>query len=97
MSEFVKQPDTPDWAAAWEATCEQLRAELRGTQLADMRKRLGITQNLLAKRMGVSQAHVSQIEHGQISGLDTLHTYVIALGGTLDIVAVFGDHIVKMA
>ncbi|MEU6715333.1 helix-turn-helix domain-containing protein [Nonomuraea sp. NPDC046802] len=110
MSDFVKWSDTkakireidPGWdaperVAAREVSREQLRAELRGTQLAEMRKRLGISQKLLAERMGVSQARVSQIEHGQIGGLDTLRTYVIALGGTLDIVADFGDHTVKVA
>ncbi|WP_449061377.1 helix-turn-helix domain-containing protein [Planomonospora algeriensis] len=110
MSEFVKWSDTktkireidPEWdsperVAAREASREQLRAELRGAQLAEMRKRLGISQKLLAERMGVSQARVSQIEHGQIGGLDTLRSYVVALGGTLDVVADFGDHTVKVA
>ncbi|MEU6414328.1 hypothetical protein [Microbispora sp. NPDC046933] len=59
MSEFVKSSDTkarvreidPDWdsperAAAREASREQLRAELRGAQLAEMRKRLGVSQLL---------------------------------------------------
>lgn len=110
MSEFVKWSDTkaeireidPEWdsperIAAREAGREQLRAELRGVQLAEMRKRLGISQKLLAERMGVSQARVSQIEHGRIGGLDTLRAYVVALGGTLDVVADFGDHTVKVA
>lgn len=56
MSEFVKWSDTkakireidPEWdsperIAAREAGREQLRAELRGVQLAEMRKRLGIS------------------------------------------------------
>lgn len=47
--------------------------------------------------MGVSQARVSQIEHGRIGGLDTLRGYVVALGGTLDVVADFDDHTVKVA
>jgi len=51
----------------------------------------------MAERMGVSQARVSQIEHGQIGGLDTLRSYVVALGGRLDVVADFGDHSVKVA
>ncbi|WP_223166809.1 helix-turn-helix domain-containing protein [Nonomuraea sp. SYSU D8015] len=45
------------------------------------------------KRLGISQARVSQIEHGQIGGLDTLRAYVVAL----DVVADFGDHTVKVA
>lgn len=110
MSEFVKWSDTkarireidPEWdsperVAARETSREQLQAELRGAQLADMRKRLGLSQKLVAERMGVSQARVSQIEHGQIGGLDTLRSYVVALGGRLDVVADFGDHSVKVA
>ncbi len=110
MSEFVKWSDTkakvreidPDWdsperVAARETGREQLRAEQRGAQLADARKRLGVSQKLVAERMGISQARVSQIEHGQIGGLDALRSYVVALGGTLDVVADFGDHTVKVA
>ena len=110
MSEFVKWSDTqakirevdPDWdsperVASREASREQLRAELRGAQLSEMRKRLGVSQKLLAERMGISQARVSQIEHGQIGGLDILRAYVTALGGTLDVVADFGDHSVRVA
>ncbi|GHH72532.1 putative antitoxin HigA3 [Streptosporangium violaceochromogenes] len=104
MSEFVKWSDTkakireidsegdsPERVAAREAGREQLRAELRGAQLAEIRKRLGVSQ------ARVSQARVSQIEHGQIGGLDTLRSYVTALDGTLDVVADFGDHTVKVA
>ncbi len=41
--------------------------------------------------MGVSVGRVSQIEHGDLSGLDVLDRYVTALGGRLDLVATFGD------
>lgn len=98
MNKFVKRSDSkakvrevdPEWdsserVAAREASREQLRAELRGAQLAEMRKRLGVSQKLLAERMGISQARVSPIEHGQIGGLDALRSYVVALGGTLDV------------
>ncbi|WP_066364547.1 helix-turn-helix domain-containing protein [Herbidospora mongoliensis] len=110
MSEFVKWSDTkaqrreidpdcdsPERIADREASREQMRAELRGAQLADMRKRLGVSQQVLAERMGISQARVSQIEHGQIGGLDVVRSYVTALGGTLEVVADFGDHTVKVA
>lgn len=110
MSAFTKWSDTkaeirridPAWdsserLAAREAGRERLRAELRGAQLAEMRKRLGVSRKLLAERMGISQARVSQIEHGQIGGLDILRSCVVALGGTPDVVADFGDHTVKVA
>lgn len=47
--------------------------------------------------MGVSQARVSRIEHGQIGDPDTLRTYVTPLSGTLEMVADVGDHTVKVA
>lgn len=50
-----------------------------------VRKRLGITQVELAKRMGVSQIRISQIENGKLESfeLGTLVRYVEALGGKL--------------
>ncbi len=41
--------------------------------------------------MGVSVARVSQIESGDLSTRDAPDRYVSALGGTLVIVAGFGD------
>lgn len=50
-----------------------------------VRKRLDITQVELAKRMGVSQIRISQIENGKLESfeLGTLIRYVEALGGKL--------------
>ena len=41
--------------------------------------------------MGVSVGRVSQIESGDISGIDVLDRYVAALGSLLEIVANFGE------
>nr|WP_255431371.1 helix-turn-helix transcriptional regulator [Streptacidiphilus sp. PB12-B1b] len=41
--------------------------------------------------MGVSPGRVSQIESGQVSGQEVIERYVEALGGSLVVVAVFGD------
>jgi DNA-binding XRE family transcriptional regulator len=51
-----------------------------------VRKSLGITQVQLAKKMGVSQIRISQIENGKLESfeLGTLIRYVEALGGTLN-------------
>lgn len=46
--------------------------------------------------MGVSAGRISQIEHGDLSGLDGLDRYVQALGGQLGLVATFGDEQVKV-
>jgi transcriptional regulator with XRE-family HTH domain len=43
---------------------------VRGHQLAEMRTTAGLTQAELAEALGVSQARISKIEHGEISGID---------------------------
>ena len=50
-----------------------------------------MTQAELADALGVSQARISKIEHGEISGIDVVRAYVAALGGSIDVVARLGD------
>ena len=59
--------------------------------LAEMRRDRGMTQKQLAEAMHVSQANVSRIERGQDAQLSTIRKYVNALGGELEIRAVFAD------
>src|ERR1700758_2253551 len=90
LAEFY--PDPADKAAI-AAGMEQLRAEQRAVRLAEMRRRLGITQTQVAARMGITQGRVSAIEHAKpgTTELRTLAAYVEALGGRLEIIADFGD------
>jgi hypothetical protein len=48
-------------------------------------------------RMGISVALVSQIERGDVSTQDVLNRYVCSLGGTLSLIADFGDEQFKVA
>jgi transcriptional regulator with XRE-family HTH domain len=61
-----------------------------------MRKRRGLTQREVAQAMGVTIGRVSQIENGELSGIDVLDRYVTALGGLLEVVANFGDEQFKV-
>jgi hypothetical protein len=45
---------------------------------------------------GVTVGRVSQIESGELAGIDVLDRYVAALGGLLEIVANFGDEQFKV-
>jgi predicted transcriptional regulator len=45
----------------------------------------------LAEALGVTQAHISKIEHGDISGIDLIRAYVTTLGGHVELVATVGD------
>ena len=89
--------DVPEPVAAREQGRAALRAEQRGYQLALLRKNTGLTQVQVAAAMGVSQARVSQIEHGKVTEVDAIRGYVEALGGTVDVVARVGDWTVKVA
>src|SRR5262249_61080253 len=60
LAEFY--PDPADKAAIADGM-KQLRAEQRAFRLAEMRRRLGITQAQVAARMGITQAHVAASEH----------------------------------
>lgn len=91
-------PRTSDEQAAGKAVARERReAYVRGHQLAEMRNAAGLTQAELAQTLGVSQARVSKIEHGEISGIDIVRAYVAALGGTIDVVARIGDRSWKVA
>lgn len=83
-----------------EAEVEQgkagLLAKVRAHRLAEMRKRRGLTQRQVAQAMSVTVGRVSQIENGEIAGIDVLDRYVHALGGDLQIVADFGDEQFKV-
>jgi DNA-binding XRE family transcriptional regulator len=79
-----------------EAGARKLLALARGTQLADARKQMGLTQREIAAELGVSIARVSQIEHGEVTSFEIIARYVEALGGRLDLVADFGDRTVRL-
>ena len=79
-----------------EAEARRLLAESRGHRLAEIRKRLGLTQKDIAAALGVSISRISQIEHGVVTSFEGIARYVEALGGRLDLVACFGDHIVRL-
>ncbi|MFC4061368.1 helix-turn-helix domain-containing protein [Planomonospora corallina] len=81
----------------FESEVRQQRAQAQGWRLGEMRKRRGLTQAQVAERMGVSIARVSQIEKGDVSTREVLDRYVAALGGTLKLVADFGDEQLKVS
>ena len=91
-------PRTSEEQGAGKAAARERReAYVRGHQLAEMRAAAGLTQAELADALGVSQARVSKIEHGEISGIDVVRAYVAALGGSVDVVARLGDRSWKVA
>ncbi|REE98407.1 helix-turn-helix domain-containing protein [Thermomonospora umbrina] len=98
MTHFPKWSDVRAGIVA-DAGGEQAVAEARkrnqayidGHRLAERRRGLGLTQAEAAERMGVTKGRVSQIERGEVSTVEAIARYVQALGGHLQISAVFGD------
>jgi DNA-binding XRE family transcriptional regulator len=64
--------------------------------LTAMREARGATQRQIAEAWDVSQANVSQIEHTPDIYLSTLRRYVDALGGQIEIRAVFPDEVITL-
>ena len=60
-------------------------------KLADLREERELRQTDVAEKLGVSQANVSRVEGQDDVYLSTLRRYVEALGGALEINAVFPD------
>jgi len=71
----------------------RMDAEVRAYRLREVREEQGLTQVELAERMHVKQPTVSELERGELerAGLSTIKAYVEALGGSVEIVADFGD------
>lgn len=59
--------------------------------LSKLRAQRGFTQQEVAGELGVTQANISRIEHEEDLYLSTLRGYVAALGGELEVNAVFPD------
>jgi len=71
-------------------------AIVAAVRLNELRKQRGQTQAQLADLLGMTQANVSRIERSANPYLSTLADYVDALGGHIEITAVFDDDVVPL-
>jgi transcriptional regulator with XRE-family HTH domain len=75
------------------ARVEEMRRAIRDAiaigELRELRHGRRVTQEQLAGRMGIGQENVSRIERREDLYLSTLRHYVEALGGQLEVSAVF--------
>ncbi len=78
---------------------ERMLAEVRAYRLRELRESAGLTQEQLAKRIGVGQRQVSKIEHGDLDNakIGTIRSYLEAVGGGLAIEYVTGDARIQVA
>jgi transcriptional regulator with XRE-family HTH domain len=71
--------------------------EHKTAMLGELRRKLDLTQAVVADRLDVTQENVSQIERGEADvRLSTLSRYVEALGGQLEVRATFPDETVAL-
>ena len=75
---------------------QRVRETIAAMPLDELRRARQMTQARLAESLGVNQGEVSKIEHRTDLYLSTLAGYVEALGGTLEIRAVFNDREVRI-
>jgi DNA-binding XRE family transcriptional regulator len=64
--------------------------------LSKLRAERGLTQQEVAETLGVSQANISQIERREDLYLSTLREYVAAIGGELEVRAIFPEGAVTL-
>lgn len=84
---------TPEQQAAHAAEAEALLAEM---PLAQLRQAMALTQAQLAEVMGMTQPSVAQMEKQADMLIGTLRSYIVAMGGELELRARFagGDVVI---
>lgn len=88
----IRREVTPERRARIDAIKDgMVAAEQVSARLSELRTSVGVTQVELAGRLGVSQGNVSELERRDDLFLSTLREYVEALGGKLEVNAVFDE------
>jgi DNA-binding XRE family transcriptional regulator len=90
----AKRPLSPD---ARERVDQIKRAMQLQIALAELRELRGASQTQIAEALGTSRPNIGRIEKEIDVRLSTLERYVEALGGKLEIHAVFDDADVKLS
>jgi predicted transcriptional regulator len=89
-----RRPLDDDARSRVETTKRAMRLQVA---LAELREARGMSQAGVAGELGTSRPNVSRIESEVDVRLSTLERYVEALGGRLEIHAVFDDEAVKLS
>lgn len=80
---------TPDVRATLAREVQLVR---HGLSLRELREVMPKTQQELSELLEISQSQLSKLERREDHLLSTLRAYVEALGGRVEVVAVFGDN-----
>lgn len=74
----------------------RVTAELEALTLKALRQRLELTQTQVSRSADMTQSELSRLESRSDHLISTLRRYVTALGGELEVTAVFGEHRIKI-
>lgn len=80
----LKARMSPERQARVEARTKEMMAEML---LAELRGLAGLTQEEVAKKLGIKQPSLSKLESQEDMYISTLRRLVEALGGSLEIIA----------
>ena len=89
----IKGKMDPERRQRMEQRTRELVAQL---PLHELRRAKEMTQATMAEMLDTSQSEISKIEHRTDVYLSTLRRYVEAMGGELEIRAVFADGVVRI-
>lgn len=73
-----------------------VRDDLAEMLLSEIRRLAGLTQEQVARTLGIKQPTLSQLESQNDMQIDTLRRIVEALGGELEIIATFPDSRIRL-
>ena len=79
-----------------EKVAQRAQAEIEQATLAELRQGLAVTQVDLAAAAEMTQSELSRLESRSDHRISTLRRYVEALGGKLEITAVFRKRRVRL-
>ena len=82
--------------AAITRTKERARAQIEEMTLSELRRDLKVTQVDAARSAAMTQSELSRLETRSDHRISTLRRYVEALGGRLEVTAVFRGRRVKL-
>jgi len=89
----LKQKMSPEALARAEKRAQRMLDEM---PLSELRAARLLTQESIAKTLGINQAAVSKMERRADMYISTLRNFIAAMGGELEITARFPDGAVKV-
>ena len=90
---LLREKMSPEARARSRASADKMLREMALDELREARR---LTQEQLAEQLGVGQAEVSRLERRTDMYVSTLNRMVEAMGGHLEIRAVFPDGVVPI-